>query len=155
MEVTKKVTFDEYWSDAQYYEKKPVRNGSRKMLVGDNIYHRAKIGATWQQEDSHHSHPDGTPNRHNIKRDTGSNNVLVSTHFFYFGKEAPTVPKRIFEAMRYKNVRSYRKFTYAQAGLLIEWLFSEHGAMLNLIAGDPFDFSRAAKRYSTLDNKIR
>jgi hypothetical protein len=39
MQVTGSLSFDEYWSDPTYLDKRPVRNGSKKMLVGDNIYH--------------------------------------------------------------------------------------------------------------------
>src|SRR5262249_167212 len=38
MNVSEKLTFEEYWSDPRFQDKKPVRNGSKKMLVGDNIY---------------------------------------------------------------------------------------------------------------------
>ena len=40
MQITATISFDEYWANPIYNEKKPVRNGSRKMMVGDNIYHR-------------------------------------------------------------------------------------------------------------------
>src|SRR5690349_11369247 len=39
MRVTEKLTFNEYWANPLYFDKKPVRNGSNKMMVGDNIYH--------------------------------------------------------------------------------------------------------------------
>jgi hypothetical protein len=38
MRVSSKITFNEYWTNPKYLDKKPVRNGSRKMMVGDNIY---------------------------------------------------------------------------------------------------------------------
>src|SRR5205809_3695195 len=66
MQVTKKISFDDYWSDPAYAEKKPVRNGSKTMLVGDNIYHRDSQSAVWRQEDSHHSSDDGTANLYNV-----------------------------------------------------------------------------------------
>src|SRR5688572_18085094 len=39
MRVTETLSFNEYWFGSQYRDKRPVRNGSRRMLVGDNIYH--------------------------------------------------------------------------------------------------------------------
>src|SRR4051812_44625037 len=39
MQISAKITFNEYWLNPIYLAKKPVRNGSRKMMVGDNIYH--------------------------------------------------------------------------------------------------------------------
>jgi Nucleotide modification associated domain 2 len=45
MQVTGALSFDEYWAAPEYQAKKPVRNGSRKTIVGDNIYrHTAGSG---------------------------------------------------------------------------------------------------------------
>ena len=38
MKVSHRETFDSYWSNPIYKDKKPLRNGSKKMIVGDNIY---------------------------------------------------------------------------------------------------------------------
>ena len=84
MKVTDTIGFDAYWSDPEYFDKRPVRNGSRKMMLGDNIYHRAGDGA-WLQADSHHSQPDGVADPHNVQRDTSSDRALISRHFYYFG----------------------------------------------------------------------
>jgi Nucleotide modification associated domain 2 len=37
--VTEKLTFNDYWTNPAFLDKRPVRNGSQKMMVGDNIYH--------------------------------------------------------------------------------------------------------------------
>src|SRR5687767_10285479 len=47
MRVSKRITFNEYWSDPTYRDKKPVRNGSCKMMVGDNIYHYDSAKKKW------------------------------------------------------------------------------------------------------------
>src|SRR5271166_5243641 len=39
MRVTEASSFDQYWPDPACRAKRPVRNGSKKMMVGDNIYH--------------------------------------------------------------------------------------------------------------------
>lgn len=70
MRVEKCLSFNEYWSDPEYIRKRPIRNGSRKTMVGDNIYHRIPADGVWQQADSHHSLPDGKPNISNIRTDT-------------------------------------------------------------------------------------
>ena len=155
MKVTKKIAFDEYWSNAEYAEKKPVRNGSKKMLVGDNIYHRESNGAPWQQEDSHHSQEDGTPDHFNVERDTNSNNVLISTRFLYFGDQAPRVPRDILDTIGYKNGRNHRKIDETIARPLIDWLLTEFGYTLNVLVGNPFQFANSAQRYSARDNRIR
>lgn len=155
MQITKKLSFDEYWSDPNYAVKKPVRNGSKTMLVGDNIYHRDSNSAAWQQEDSHHSADDGTANIHNLERDTSSNNVLISDRFFYFGKNAPAVPEEILNTIGYKNLRSHRRIDQAIAQPLIDWVLSQYGRAMNLLLGYPFDFENNALRYSVADNRVR
>src|SRR6185295_10141314 len=78
MRVSEKLTFNEYWESPRFLDKKPVRNGSLKMIVGDNIYYFDTGVGEWSQADSHHSNADGSINRDNLARDTQSNNVLVS-----------------------------------------------------------------------------
>lgn len=154
MRVTNELSFDDYWADPVYAAKKPVRNGSKKMLVGDNIYHHDSEGA-WQQEDSHHSRDDGTPDAYNVKRDTSTNRVLISTHFFYFGDNAPAIPPDLLEAIAYKNVRSHRRFPLAAVMPVINWLETTFSDLLNRVSGRPFDFAHSAHRYSVADNRIR
>ena len=40
MRVTEKITFNEYWTNPKFLDKKPIRNGSQKIMVGDNIYYQ-------------------------------------------------------------------------------------------------------------------
>jgi hypothetical protein len=155
MRVTETLSFDQYWADPRFRAKRPVRNGSSKMLVGDNIYCRDPTSSEWRQADSHHSNPDGSPNVYNLTHDTDIDRILVSDHYFYFGIRAPTVPSRILEKMQYSNVRNYRVFDGDTADPLIRWLETNHGDSVNLVIGDPFDFERSVSRYSAHDNKIR
>lgn len=147
MRVTETLTFDQYWNHDAYFDKRPVRNGSSVMMVGDNIYHR-DCATTWQQSDSHHSNPDGTPNLINLKKDTSANRVLISRHFFYFGICAPFLPSGLLEALGYKNGRSHRVFDESQCSSLVRWLAVEYKTVRNRLAGDPFDFEQSARRYS-------
>ena len=66
-------------------------SGSLKQCFGDNIYSRGDDDE-WQQLDSHHSLRDGKPNPENVNRDTGTNRVLLSTDYRYFGVDAPLLP---------------------------------------------------------------
>lgn len=154
MRVTEKFTLNDFWSSPRFFDKKPVRNGSQKMMVGDNIYHFDPVAAEWRQADSHHSHSDGSTNVHNLTRDTQSNNVLCSQHFFYFGKEAPSVPSHLLDEIGYKNSRASRIFEYEDAGVLVEWFQRSLPESLNQVTGDPFDFDKSEKRYSAADNKV-
>jgi hypothetical protein len=92
MRVEETCDFDAYWSDPRFSAKKPVLNGSLKQVYGDSIYHRTS--GRWRQEDSHHSKASGQSNPRNVKRDTSANRILLSTHFVYFGENAPRIPKR-------------------------------------------------------------
>jgi hypothetical protein len=154
MEVTEKVTFDEYWTRPEFYEKKPVRNGTKKMLLGDNIYYRPSSASSWHQIDSHHSNPDGSTNALNLKTDTSANSVLISRRFFYFGKEAPLVPARILHTIGYENVRSYRRLNCVTAKPLLDWILSNWSKSINFVVADPFDFFQGARRYSGKGNKL-
>lgn len=154
MRVTEKITFNEYWTNPAYFDKKPIRNGSRKMMVGDNIYHFDTVRNEWCQADSHHSNDDGSVNSENLATDTKSDKVLISRHFFYFGKEVPLVPSALLHSIGYKNRRGHRVFEDKIAGELIEWLNDSFERELNQVIGDPFDFDNSEKRYSKGNNKI-
>lgn len=148
MRVTQKITFNEYWKNPIYFDKKPVRNGSRVMIAGDNIYYLDATQNIWCQADSYHSNPDGSTYLPHLYKDTKSNKVLISNHFFYFGKKAPLVPNALLQAIGYKNKINHRVFEHRIAGGLVEWLYNSFGGALNQVIGDPFDFYQSEKRFS-------
>jgi hypothetical protein len=148
MRISDKINYDTYWNDATYRVKIPIRNGSQVMMVGDNIYHRDPKSDSWIQIDSHHSKEDGSPNPLNIENDTKSENVLISTHFYYFGSSAPTIPSEIIKKLGYKNGRFHRRFSITQTTPLLDWLESKYGHLLNQVISDPFDFEQSHERYS-------
>jgi hypothetical protein len=154
MRVEEALTFDQYWADARFRLKRPVRNGSRAMMLGDNIYHRDDDDADWQQEDSHHSNPDGSTNSSNVNADTGTNRVLISSHFCYFGGNAPEVPAAIFDGMGYVNGRNHRKFDLQDSEELISWFSVAARGSVGSMLGDPFQFRQSAARYSAGSNRI-
>ena len=150
MEVTSTMTFDEYWADPAFRCKRPVRNGSLRVMVGDNIYHREGDGdeAPWRQEDSHHSRPDGSPDPVNLRTDTQTDRVLISTRFVYFGQTAPVVPTRLLEDMDYRNVRKHRTYQARDCGGLLDWLDSESRGGSVGVLDDPHQFEHGGARYS-------
>lgn len=154
MRVTDALTFDEYWTDGRFAPKEPVRNGSRAAMLGDNIYHRRSEDDPWQQEDSHHSRPDGLPDESNIERDTGTNRVLVSDDFLYFGQSAPEVPESVFAAMGYENRIGHRNFTKSDAEPLLNWFHATSRSVHGPVVDDPFQFRQSASRFSSGSNKI-
>lgn len=155
MRVSEAAMFNEYWANPSFYDKRPVRNGSNVMMIGDNIYHRDGQTDPWLQLDSHHSNPDGSPNPLNVEKDTSADRVLISRYYFYFGRNAPVVPPKILDELGYKNGRGHRKFDPLKCRLFLEWLFKEYRADHNLIVGDPFDFDQSQKRYTGKGSAVR
>lgn len=115
MKVTKTCSFDEYWRDATFSDKKPDFRSNRENSCGDNIYHRE--GGGWVQEDSFHSQPDGKPQEDHIARDTAVDRVLASDDFVYFGGRGPKIPPGLDEIS--KVVRLHRRFE--DAALIAEF----------------------------------
>jgi hypothetical protein len=154
MRVTDTRTFDQYWAEKEFFDKRPVRNGSRVMMVGDNIYRRETPNGDWVQLDSHHSNPDGTPNQLNIDKDTRADRVLISRDFYYFGRNAPPVPSKILKTLGFKNKIGHRKFNTAGRDTFLSWLLQNHAGDRNFVVADPFDFEKTEKRYSGRGSKL-
>lgn len=154
MQVTQTMSFDEYWSSPDFRAKRPVRNGSRKMMIGDNIYSRDNENNEWDQLNSHHSQPDGRPDASNIARDTSTNRVLISEHFIYFGESAPEVPEGILDALGYENRIGHRVFPLAEADALLGWVATKCEGDFKRVLGDPFQFRLSGARYSVGNDRI-
>jgi hypothetical protein len=154
MLVSKIVTFNDYWTNENFIDKKPVRNGSKKMLLGDNIYFYDNVEENWHQAPSHHSNPDGTINLSNKNRDTQSNNVLIADQFFYFGVNAPSIPENMLKEIGYENCRNHRVFSWDKAKSIINWLETTFEGRVGLLSGDPFNFDESEAHYSVQTNKV-
>lgn len=92
MRLEEKITFDEYWVDKRFQKKKPILNGSLAQMYGDNFYHKDPVTKLWIQEDSAHSLDRGKTNTDHRDRDTGGKYVLISSEFYYFGRNSPMIP---------------------------------------------------------------
>jgi hypothetical protein len=91
MRVSEKLSFAEYWRDPRFRRKRPNLRGSTRDAYGDNIYEPAADGS-YIQHDSHHSLPCGVTNVFNRTKDTGTDAVLISDDFVYFGGVGPAIP---------------------------------------------------------------
>jgi len=100
MKVAEILTYDEYWNDPRFHQKRPNLRGSLKQAYGDNIYHRNGTTGRWVQANSHHSHPNGCPNQNNSDHDTQSPKVLVGSEFAYWGGSGPRIPARFRNSKR-------------------------------------------------------
>ncbi len=105
MKVEEKITFNEYWADPRFINKKPILSGSRKYQYGDNIYH--KENNEWNQSPSHHSEEDGSPNLLNIKTDTQYDGVLISSVFYYFGRNSIVLPPNLQDIIKIGRGHKY------------------------------------------------
>ena len=94
MQVTEAISFNDYWSDPRFEQKKPNLRGSIKQAYGDNIYFQDPVTCKWHQNDSHHSNQYGIPNRKNIENDTKTDRVLISDDYIYWGGEGPQIPAK-------------------------------------------------------------
>jgi len=153
MQVTEKLSFNEYWNDRRFLSKKPVRNGSRLRMVGDNIYHKNDRDE-WIQENSHHSNSDGSPNKENLRRDTNSTDqVLISDRFIYFGKESQYID---LNKLGYSKVRDYKKLdlNIRKVKNEINKLVEAHKNEKNKIISSPIDFRNAHKRVNQKDGRV-
>lgn len=142
MRVTASMTFEQYWNDPQSQLKKPNLRGSKKQAFGDNIYSRAAGGHRWCQANSHHSLADGSPNPRNVAADTGTNRVLLSVDFVYWGGKGPKIPKRFLDYGRHhENVcagRGHRnRFSPQLVEEVIGWIRSFHETGF---CGEPLDW---------------
>lgn len=154
MKVSDKISFQEYWNDARFSIKKPCRNGSHVKMLGDNIYHKSADGE-WIQEDSHHSNPDGTINETNLSRDTAScDQVLISNHFFYFGKSAIPVD---LDTIEYKSKPGFKKIDLASSHAgrdLIKTICRNNTSNINLVIDDPCQFMDSHRRVDQGTGKV-
>lgn len=155
MKVTEKMDFQHYWDDPTFNLKKPLRNGSRVQMLGDNIYHKDQAG-NWIQEDSHHSNPDGSPNSSNLKRDTEkSDTVLISNYFLYFGDAA--IPIDLDSIDFHRHVRSHRKISLTSSEStrnLIQSTIDSHHSSINEVVSDPCQFMDSHKRADQDSGKV-
>ena len=123
MRVTKKMSYDDYWQDQRFEEKRPNLYQSIRKSRGDNIYHRNSLTGEWIQEDSCHSRDDGTPNQDHISRDTKADHVLISDDFIYRGGgPAIVVPKFNGKTVCHAGAGHRSNFDDVTVKSFIDWL---------------------------------
>jgi hypothetical protein len=147
MQVSEKITYNEYWEAQRFRMKRPYMNGSLKQTYGDNIYFHNEELNEWQQANSHHSLEDGSVNMLNLNRDTKSSHVLIADYFFYFGKNHVEIPDHLL-GVAYDG-RGY-KYSFEPALVLsfLEWLQNNYQPGYH---GDPIQFDGNFIRYNGRD----
>ena len=141
LQISEKLSKEEYWNDTRFQNKKPNLNGSKKQSRGDNIYHQ--FNNSWKQLNSFHSKPDGSVNMEHLKRDTKVDIVLIGEKFIYFGCRGPSIPKDL--ASNKKTLchtgQGHSKFSTDEDKKIIEeflkWIESLNATGF---VGEPFDW---------------
>jgi hypothetical protein len=131
MKVDEILTFDQYWLDPRFRQKRAAMNGSLRQIHGDNIYHRDPTTGAWIQEDSFHSFPNGVLSPDDLKRDTGrTDRVLLSREFAYWGRAGPRVPAHLSDFVMARQGQK-NHFAPERIAELEKWLaqFPERGAV--------------------------
>ena len=125
MRVTERMTYDSYWTDPRFADKRPNLYQSMRKSRGDNVYHRNSQEDEWIQEDSCHSDGIGMPNPDHISRDTKSVNVLISDDYVYRGVEpALLIPEFNGESVCHKWMNHRSNFGDVTVEAFIEWIRS-------------------------------
>ncbi|MBQ9610590.1 MAG: hypothetical protein IJV15_14250 [Lachnospiraceae bacterium] len=133
MQVQDACSYDEYWMNEQYRKKKPVFNRSMNEAYGDNIYHH--VDGKWYQELSHHSKDDGSVNYVNLDHDTGTDRVLISDNYYYFGNNAIDIPDEFSALFRCGRGHGVNEDT----ALINDFIRYVHNNYLCGINGTPFN----------------
>lgn len=126
MQVTEKLTFNDYWNDSRFEYKKPIIPGNFRQMYGDNFYHQDSLTNEWIQENSAHSLDDGKPNQKHLKRDIGGKYVLISKEFYYWGNHPQKIPDEFLDI--YCNSRDMKYASIPQEIIIpfIEWLQNKY-----------------------------
>jgi hypothetical protein len=143
MQVQEKLTFDQYWNDPRFLYKRPVMNGSKKQMYGDNVYHSGPDNI-FIQEDSHHSFDNGLINQRNYDRDLPGIYVLISNSYWYWGRSAIELPLQFHQFIK-DGIGQKKINDEKQIHNFANWLnsFSEDGYI-----DKPISFSGAFTRYN-------
>ncbi len=137
MQISEAMSFEQYWQDPRFTQKRPNLRGSLKQAFGDNIYHWDSHYKEWLQMDSHHSHEYGNRNLANISLDTGVDRVLISDDFVYWGGVGPKLPEFRGHNICKEGIGHKANFPYEVVEEFINWVRSQ-GKMG--YCGVPFDW---------------
>ncbi|MFW1955175.1 hypothetical protein ACG91D_06220 [Acinetobacter guillouiae] len=120
MKVEEILSFEDYYKDDRFQDKKPDLTKSAKFNYGDNIYTKDE-NMEWVALDSHHYREGGNGNRDNITKDTSGPKVLISKTFIYLGDNSVEIPEDLhFIIKDRQGTRS--RFTDDELNRIESWL---------------------------------
>lgn len=111
MHIDKKLDLDAYYRDPLFSAKIPKLNGSVVERVGDNFYRKDSLGrlSHTRETDEHRAPVPGTEIE---KQDIDGNRVFAGQSYWYFGGNAPALPRG-----RQWVERLIAKFTLSARGI--------------------------------------
>ena len=86
------MTFDEYWHDRRFRDKRPDMKAGGERALGDNIYHWDMVKGDWHKEWSWHTGKDAAEDRYFTEDDTATDRVLIGEDFIYWGGDGQPLP---------------------------------------------------------------
>lgn len=93
MRVDETMTFDAYWKDARFANKRPQMPGPKMRMVGDRTYRHEADSDGWRFDSSmHHIPGTSAAGENHVNLDTSVDRLLVGRHFTYWGNAGPPVP---------------------------------------------------------------
>ena len=137
MRVTEVMSFNGYRNDPRFIKKRPYLRGSWKRNFGDNIYYWDTCANNWSQIDSHHSYEYGVQNPYNLEKDTGTDRVLISDDYVYWGGSGPEVPIIQGEDICHSTQKHRCKFPEQVVQDFVEWIRSLNDTGY---CGDPLEW---------------
>jgi len=124
------IAYADYFVDPRFQSKIPtyqIRGAIHRC--GDNIY-RPLANGTYKQLKSRHSNPDGSENERLKRRDLSGRFVLISSEFWYFGREALDLP---IELRSLAVDRGHRcKFDLALVDAFVRWIRKQRSGIYGL-----------------------
>lgn len=121
MRVDEKIGMNDYWHDSRFQYKKPIINGSKLTMFGDNFYHINDETGNWIQEDSAHS-KEGYVNQKHLEIDVKGQNALISKEFFYFGSNSIDIPEE--HKVIIHKTQGMKRPEPVEGNSFVDWLYS-------------------------------
>lgn len=138
MKISEKLSFENYSTDGRFKYKIP--NTGNIYRCGDNIYYKDK--GQWKQRSSFHGPKD-------MERDLDGKFVLISNHFFYFGRNAITIPRK-FQQIIKKGPGRKNNFEPGFVIEFIRWLENDFSKGMHK---EPFDFKTTIAKSSMSERR--
>ena len=135
MQVFDRIHMDSYFNDPRFADKKPNQRGTWQQRCGDNFYSQ-NPDSSWKQ----HWNP-FHPGKEYTKKDTRKPYVFVSNRFWYFGRDAVSVPEQYKPLIGERGIRVNHRFELTEN--FLGWVESSHKQGVRALPRDNPDRPRS------------